>query len=128
MGYRSSWALVVYSEDNEQVLADFEVWLELKAAEEKQHETERMWVFGYIKDEKINDLSHPEKKGFLTYNNDYTKCYDPWDDGINAIGKYCEEHGLEWDYVRVGEDLTDIERKGESNNTLVNIDISLSFT
>lgn len=129
MGYRSSWALVVHCRDNLQDLADFEVWLELKEVEEKNSikDPTQFDTFMFIRSCKQNDTSHPEEEGFLSYKDNHTKCYPPWDEVIATIGEYCDDHNLEWSYARVGEERTDIEEKGRSDYAYVCVHVSLAF-
>lgn len=127
VSYRCNWALVVQSED-EQVLADFEVWLAMKVKDEECAIFDSYKTFTDFKREKDEELSHPTKNGYLTYTNDYTKWSQAWDDMITSIGEYCDEHKVFWEYVRVGEELSDIELLGNYDDHLITVNVSLLFT
>jgi hypothetical protein len=128
VGYCSNWALVIQSEDA-QVLADFEVWLAMKAKDEEcPMFCDSPKTFTYFEQDKDEELSHPTKNGYLTYTNDYTKCSQAWDDMITSIGEYCDEHKIFWEYVRIGEELSDIELLGNYYDHLITVNVSLLFT
>lgn len=128
VSYRCNWALVIQSDDDAQVLADFEVWLTMKAKDEECHIFDSHKLFTYFEQEKNEELSHPTKKGYITYTNDYTKWSQEWDDMITSIGEYCDEHKIFWEYVRIGEELSDIELLGNYYDHLITVNVSLLFT
>jgi hypothetical protein len=127
VSYRCNWALVIQSEDA-QVLADFEVWLAMKEKDEERRTFDSHKTFTYFKQEKDEERSHPTNNGYLTYTNDYTKWSQAWDDMITSIGEYCDGHKIFWEYVRIGEELSDVELLGNYDDHLITVNVSLLFT
>lgn len=139
MGYNSSWAFVVHSED-EKALVAFEEWLKEKGkdlidyANSKPEYVEDLvaarknGLYKFFAEQKDDRLSFPNKEGYITYTHPYTKCYDTWDSMMLSIRAYFEEHKLEWEYVRLGEDRSDYEQYGSENADFISVVTSLDFT
>lgn len=126
MGYYNNWILVVHSEE-EKDLIEFEDWLKLKVAGECNTIFDSLKSFTFISANKQINLSYPLKKSYVTYAHSAMKWRDNWEVTVDLIGKYCNEHKLEWEYVRSGEDLTDIEIRGEYTDKFIDVEISWVF-
>jgi hypothetical protein len=130
MGYRSHWRLAFKGDASALIL--LQGWLKLQADTDTG---EAQPVLGYTTQSTYQTVysSHnkdrPLCSGLLEFEDDYTKCYDPWDSVIQTIREKAAELGLQAAYARIGEDSNDNEQSCSDDGTLyIPVCISLGET
>jgi hypothetical protein len=127
VGYRSHWRLAFKGDASALIL--LRVWLKLRADTDTG---EVQPVLGYTYQstyQSIYSSRKPLRSGLLEFEDDYTKCYSPWDDVILTIREKAAELGLQSAYARVGEDSNDNEQSCSDDGTLyIPVCVSLGET
>ena len=106
MGYRSQWALAAFGEPDK--MQEFIRWMESYPPmtippDERASKAE---VMSTILD---REQERTEDGRCITFGDDQTKCYTPWDEVIAEIREKAEETGVDMAYGRFGENLDDFE-------------------
>ena len=110
MGYYSEWQLLVIG--NTEQLSEFQAFVERQVGDTTasfRHASESR--FEYLANCWDDDpVTLPDGRVGFRYVADRDKCYDPdWSDFRAVLSAYFKESGLEYSFVRVGENSADIE-------------------
>ena len=112
MGYRSEWKLAIGKAENaERKIEDLLTWMKYMV------EFGNKDASGFYSEQSTFETIYTSKEEqtehYITFSDDWTKCYDPWDAVLGKITNKAEELGLDWAYVRIGEETDDVS---ESSN------------
>ena len=112
MGYRSEWQLLVAG--TEEQVKEFESWMHDKQEESAEGPLARRTdIWDFIRScrnevEKFTSLTGDPMVG-LSWSNDFTKCYPPWDNIIDQVFEWIEENDMDAAYGRMGENHEDVD-------------------
>jgi hypothetical protein len=120
MGYRSQFMLAF--EGGTAKIEEMRRWMILKADfPEGFYPEERQEIFETLVDCESNraQISRDGTCKRLLYEDDYCKCYGPWDDVVRDILRYArEELNIIASYGRLGEEMDDYEFDNDSNGDI----------
>lgn len=128
MGYRSDWKIAV--EAGPEKITKFREWLQTQAnSEARKKEEYYLWSVAETYESILQCIGSIVETGSgvgILFENEFTKCYEPWDLVVEEIQDYCTDNDIAFGYGRLGEEPGDVSL--EDNNKGLHIGWMRSLT